>query len=171
MNREIHVGLCTPKSRPVDGDERLAEIVERRLARRADLPLGQHDAAPACRPPSLPMADAARAPSRRSPSGGSSAISTSAIIQLVDASQPGNSMPAVLRTRLRPPSQPTRYCARSDVPSDSVDVDAGVVLREAGHLASAIDRHRQLADPVGEDALDALLPQREHVVVPASGSR
>ena len=75
-------------------------------------------------------------------------------------------MPAVLRTRLRPPSHPTRYCARSDWPSDSVDVDAGVVLREAGHFTSAIERHRQLADPAGEDALDVLLPEREPVVVP-----
>ena len=85
---------------------------------------------------------------------------------LVVASQPGNSMPAALRTRLRPPSHPTRYCALSDWPSDSVDVDAGVVLREAGHFASAVERHRQLADPAGEDALDVLLPEREPVVVP-----
>jgi hypothetical protein len=45
-------------------------------------------------------------------------------------------------------------------------VDAGVVLREARHLTSAIDRHRQLADPTGQDALDAVLPQPEPVVVP-----
>ena len=47
-----------------------------------------------------------------------------------------------------------------------LDVDAGVVLREARHFTSAIDRHRQLADPVGQDALDVVLPQPEHVVVP-----
>ncbi len=45
-------------------------------------------------------------------------------------------------------------------------VDAGVVLHEARHLTSAIDRHRQLVDPAGEDALDVVLPQREPVVVP-----
>jgi hypothetical protein len=45
------------------------------------------------------------------------------------------------------------------------DVDAGVVLRETGHFTSAIDRHRQLADPLGQDALDVVLPQREPVVV------
>jgi hypothetical protein len=27
--------------------------------------------------------------------------------------------------------------------------------------------HRQFADPVGQDALDVVLPQSEHVVVPA----
>ena len=47
-----------------------------------------------------------------------------------------------------------------------LDVDAGVVLREARHLTSAIDRHRQLVDPAGEYALDVVLPQREPVVVP-----
>ena len=46
------------------------------------------------------------------------------------------------------------------------DVDAGVVLRETRHVTSAIDRHRQLADPLGQDALDVVLPQPEHVVVP-----
>ncbi len=46
------------------------------------------------------------------------------------------------------------------------DVDAGVVLPEAGHLAPAMDRHAQLVDPVGECALDAVLRQPEHVVVP-----
>ena len=96
---------------------------------------------------------------RRKPNSGSSSISTSAMIQLVVGSQPANSMPAALRTTLRPPSQPTRYSARSDVPSDSVDVDAAVVLREARHLALAQDRHRQLADPAGHDALEVALQQ------------
>ena len=47
-----------------------------------------------------------------------------------------------------------------------LDVDAGVVLRETGHLTSAIDRHRQLADPAGQDALDVVLPQPEPVGMP-----
>ncbi len=47
------------------------------------------------------------------------------------------------------------------------DVDAGVVLCETRRLASAIDRYRQLTDPVGQDALDVVLPQPEHVVVPS----
>ena len=46
-----------------------------------------------------------------------------------------------------------------------LDVDAGVVLGEARHLTPAIDRHRQLVDPGGEDALDKVLRQREPVVV------
>jgi len=42
-----------------------------------------------------------------------------------------------------------------------LDVNAGVVLRESRHLESAIDRHAQLVDPAGEDALDVVLSQPE----------
>ena len=45
------------------------------------------------------------------------------------------------------------------------DVDTGGVLHESGDLAAIEDRHLQLGDPAGEDALDVLLPQREPVVV------
>ena len=75
-------------------------------------------------------------------------------------------MPAALRIRLRPPSHPTRYSASERLAVGQLDVDAGVVLRETRHFTSAIDRHRQLADPLGQDALDMVLPQPEHVVVP-----
>ena len=34
------------------------------------------------------------------------------------------------------------------------DLYAGVVLHEARHLTFAIDRHLELVDPAGEDALD-----------------
>ncbi len=114
---------------------------------------------------SLPRAWTPRA-SWRMPNSGSSAISASAIRLLVVGSHPGNSMPAALRIRLRPPSHPTRYSARSDSPSDSSTSTPAVVLREAGHLTAAVDRHLQLVDPAGQDALDVLLPQPEPVGVP-----
>src|SRR5262245_48859339 len=47
-----------------------------------------------------------------------------------------------------------------------LDIDAGVVLRNSRHFPSAIGRHRQLADPAGQYALDVLLPQPEPVIVP-----
>ena len=47
-----------------------------------------------------------------------------------------------------------------------LDVDAVVVLREPRHFTSAIDRHLELADPAGQDALDVVLPQPEPVGVP-----
>jgi hypothetical protein len=46
------------------------------------------------------------------------------------------------------------------------DVDAGVALRKAGHFAFSMDRHRQLVDPAGQDALDVVLPQPEPVGMP-----
>jgi hypothetical protein len=45
-------------------------------------------------------------------------------------------------------------------------VDSGVVLHESGDFAAVEDRHPELCDPAGEDALDVVLPQREPVVVP-----
>ena len=74
-------------------------------------------------------------------------------------------MPAALRIRLRPPSHPTRYSARSEVSPDSSDVDAGVVLVEARHIAFTEDGDAELIHPAGQDGLDAALPQRKEVVV------
>jgi hypothetical protein len=45
----------------------------------------------------------------------------------------------------------------------SWNVDAGVVLREARHLASVIDPHRQLGDPGGHDPLDLVLPDPKRI--------
>ena len=75
-------------------------------------------------------------------------------------------MPAALRTALRPPSHPTRYSRPEQLTVRPADVDAGGVLSETRHLASAVDRHRQLVDPVGQYPLDVVLPQREAVGVP-----
>ena len=75
-------------------------------------------------------------------------------------------MPAVFRIRLPSSVAPDEIVRPQRLAVGQLDVDAGVVLRETGHLASAMDRHRQLADPVGQDALDVVLPQREPVGVP-----
>ena len=44
-----------------------------------------------------------------------------------------------------------------------LDVDARAVLREPRYLTAVVDRHRPLLDPVGQDALDPVLPQPEPV--------
>lgn len=44
-----------------------------------------------------------------------------------------------------------------------VDVDAGVVLGEAGDLEPAVDRHPELLDPAAQDPLDVALRQRQRV--------
>ena len=46
-----------------------------------------------------------------------------------------------------------------------LDVDAGVVLREAHHLAATKDRDPELTDPAGQDGLEVALPERKEVVV------
>jgi len=46
------------------------------------------------------------------------------------------------------------------------DSDTGRFVGDARHLASPMDRHTQLVDPVGEDALDVVLPQRQPVWMP-----
>src|SRR4051812_23932549 len=98
-------------------------------------------------------------PPGRRPSAGSSAISTSAMSWLVVASQPGKSMPAALRMRLRPPSHPTGEgapprlgggpppaVAPHEVPRPpgsvpgQLHIDAGGVLAEADDLAATEDR-------------------------------
>src|SRR5438128_2650846 len=65
--------------------------------------------------PTRPPSAGPMPPPPRKPNSGTCSISTSAMIQRVVGSQPAKSIPAALRTALRPPSQPTRYCARSDV--------------------------------------------------------
>ena len=102
-------GTVDPVIGPVDGDERLADIAQGGFAGGSAAAVRSARSAPArhsppCRCPWMPSA------SWWKPHSGSSAISTSAISQLVVGSHPGNSMPAALRIRLRPPSQPTRYC-------------------------------------------------------------
>jgi hypothetical protein len=48
-----------------------------------------------------------------------------------------------------------------------LDIDAGIVLDEAHHLAATEDRHPELVGPAGQDALEVGLPEREKVVVAA----
>ena len=75
-------------------------------------------------------------------------------------------MPAAFRIRAASAVAPDEILRPQRRAVGQLHVDAGVVLRETRHLTSAIDRHRQLADPAGQDALDVVLPQREPVVVP-----
>ena len=132
--------------RPVDGDECLADILQGWLAGVFDLLFGQYN--PYFPPSARPMP-----PPPRMPISGSSSISTSAISQLVEGSHPGNSMPVPFRITLRPPSHPTRYCARSDWPSDTSTSTPVSSCAKTRHLAFTIDWHPQFADPGGQYAL------------------
>ena len=52
-----------------------------------------------------------------------------------------------------------------------LDIDAGVVLREAHHLPATKDRNPELTDPVRQDGLEEALPQRRARSCGGWGSR
>src|SRR5205814_2357496 len=52
-------------------------------------------------------------------------------------------------------------------PVRQLDVDTGGVLLDVHHVAATHDRNPEVTeDPVGQDRLEAALPEREQVVVP-----
>ena len=108
----------------------------------------------------MPMA------SWRMPHSASSASSTSAIRLLVVGSHAGELDAGCLADQAASSVAPGEILRPQRLAVGQLDVDAGVVLRETRHLTSAIERHRQLADPAGQDALDVVLPQPERVGVP-----
>ena len=133
VNREIHVGLWIPKSVPNTAIS--ASLSSRRVG---SLPAPSRCSVVTTRnvlPSSILCRPWTPVASWRTPCGGSSVSSTSAIRLLLVGSQPGNSMPAALRITLRPPSHPTRYARPQRLAVGQLDLDAGVVLREARHLA------------------------------------
>ena len=169
VNREILVGLWTPVVRPVGGDERLAQLLHGGIAAVAEMRLLQHD----------PVRPSALLPVERTDA---SALAAHADLRLLvhldlgdqpagrrippgelDAGRlPDHTAPAVAPHEVLRPERPA---------VGERDVNAGSVLREARQLAFADDRHCQLVDPAGQDALEVSLPQRESVVVVGWGSR
>ena len=142
VNREIQVGLCTlSRSRRAETSASLrswrvgpAVCTTGRRSRRP----GQH---------LLRQVDGADAPTLwgacRSPAHPS--ISTSAIIQLVEGSKPTKSIPADLRTRLRPPSQPDEVLRSQRRAVRQLNIDPGASCagaRTSSHEGSAPRVHR-----------------------------
>ena len=168
-------GTVDPVVGPVYGDERLAEIAQGGFGRGSDARLGHHDPhRPSLLVDHFAVADLVVHLAQGMHAEG---IAADAQLRLLGHLDLGDQ---VAGRRIRA-GELDAGCladqAASAIASDEIfrpqrlavgqlDVDAGVVLREAGHFTSAIDRHRQLADPAGEDALDVALPEREPVVVP-----
>jgi hypothetical protein len=75
----------------------------------------------------------------------------------VDASRLANQAAA--------PVAPDEVVGSKRCVAGQLDIDAGVVLREADHLAAAKDRDLELLDPLSQDALEVALPERKEVVV------
>ena len=152
-----------PEIGPVDGDEGLAEIAQGGFAGVAGVLFGDHDPHRSVLQPAQgmdPVGVAAQAPLR-----------LFGHLDLGDQVAGGRIPPRELDTGGFP-DQTASAVAPDEIlrpqrrAVGQLHVDAGVVLRETRHLTSAIDRHPQLVDPAGQDALDMFLPQGEPVVVP-----
>ena len=148
---------------PVHGDQRLTDIAQRWVAGGSYVLFGQHHPHP---PPLFELAD------RMDTDG----VAAEAPCRLLGHLGLGDK-PAGRRI---PPGEldAGRFAdvTASSIAADEVlgphgltvgqlDVDASVVLCEACHLTSAIDRHPQLANPVRQDTLDVGLPECEKVAV------
>ena len=143
-------GTVDPVVGPVDGDERLAEIAQGGFARGSDVRFGQHDPyRPAVRVDDLAVADLVLHPAEGMHADG--VVADAPFLRLLGQLDLGDQ---AARRRI-PPRELDAGCladqAASSVAPDEIlrpqrlavgqlDVDAGVVLREARHLTSAIER-------------------------------
>jgi hypothetical protein len=159
---------------PAHGDERLVELPKGGLRRGSDARLGHHDADRTV----ICVDDLAVADLVLDPTEGvdTDVVGVDAELRLLGHLDLGDQ---VARRRFPPGELDARRPANqaaSPVTADEevrpqrpaigqLDVDAGIVLREDGDLAAVVDRHAQLADPAGQDALDVVLPQPEPVGV------
>ena len=150
-----------PEVGAVHGDERLAQIAQRGLAARPELLLGDHDPH---RPPILQPVEAmdARSVVANTPRRFLSHFDLGDQVAFcrippreLDASCFTDDAASSVGTDEIP--RPKRLAARQ------LDLDAGVVLREAPHLAFVIDPYRQLGEPSGHDPLDPVLPDPERI--------
>ena len=149
-------GTVDPVVGPVHGDERLAEIAQGGFAGAVKLLFGHQD-------PHRPILQPAEAMEAES-------VVAKAPCRLFGDLDLGDE---VADCRI-PAGKLDAGCfadqAAASVASDEIfrpqrlavgqlDIDAGLVLRETRDVPPAVDRHRQFADPVGQYALDMVLPQ------------
>jgi hypothetical protein len=156
-------GIVDPEVGAVDRDQRLAQIAQSRLAARPDPLLGD-DAPHLAVLHRLEGVDAggvvAKSP-RRLHRG----------LHLGDQVAPGR-VPSgeldagCLADDAASSVAPDEILRPQRCTGGQLDVDARVVLREARHLTSVGDPHRQLGDPVGQDALSSVLADPERIRMP-----
>ena len=168
-------GTVDPVVGPVHADERLAEIAQGGLVRGCDVRFGDHDAyRPLILEDHLAVSDLIFHPTEGMSAAGVVADAQFRLLGHLDLGDQGAG-------RRVPTGELDAGCladqTASSVAADEVlrlqrlalgqlDVDAGVVLRDTGRFTSAVERHRQLADPAGQDALDVVLPEPEPVGMP-----
>ena len=160
---------------PVHVDQRLAEVAQGGLARVLGVRFGHHDPyRTAVREDHLAVADLVLRPTDAMGTAGVVADAQFRLLGHLGLGDQGAGR-RIPTGELDPGGLPDQ-AASSVAPGEvlrpqrlavgQLDVDAGVVLREPGYLSSAVERHRQLADPAGQDALDVVLPEPERVWMP-----
>ena len=168
-------GGVDPVIGPVHGDEPLAEIAQGGLARGSEVRFGNHDP---YRPPiqvhHLAVAYLVLQPTEGMDAEGVVADAQFRLLGHLDLGDqaagcripPGELDAGCLADQTPSSVAPDEVLCPQRLAVGQLDVDAGVVLRETRHLKAAVDRHRQLADPAGQDALDVVLPEPERVGMP-----
>ena len=160
---------------PIDGDQPFAEIAQGGFGRGSDVLFGQHDPyRPALREDDLAVADLVLHPAEAMAAEGVVADAQFRLLRHLDLGDQGagRRIPAgeldagCFTDQTASSIAPGEILRPQRLAVGQLDVDAGVVLRETRHLTSAMDRHRQLADPAGQYALDVVLPQPERVGMP-----
>ena len=116
---------------PVESDERLAEIAQGGLTGVPDVLLGHHNPHPL--PSSRSRRERMPLSSRRMPHSGSSVSSTSAIRWLVGRVPPGELDTGCLTNQAASSVAPDEIVRPQRLAVGQLDIDAGVVLREARH--------------------------------------
>ena len=149
--------------RPVGDDECLAEILQGGLAGVFDLLFLQHDPE---RPSALHPVDGTDATAL----GAHADLRLLVHLDLGDhpagrGIQPGEVDAGGLADQAASSVAADEVLRSERRVAGQLDIDAGVVLREAHHLAATKDRNPELTDPVGQDALEVALPERKPVVV------
>ena len=163
VNREIQLALRSPKSVPYTPTSASRSSLHAGVAGVVDVSFREHD------PNRLPL---------RPPTDGmlADAVATEAELRLLvhldlgdhpagRGIEPGEVDAGRLADQAAPAVAADEVVRSERRVVGQLDLDAGVVLCEADHLAAAKDRNPELGDPVGQDGLELALPQREHVVV------
>src|SRR5262249_55466485 len=150
-----------PVVRPVDGDECFSELVHAGVAALVELSFGEDDPN---RLPFLSATDGMLA----------GAVATEAELRLLvhldlcdhparRGIQPGEVDAGCLADHAASSVAADEILRSEHRAAGQLDLDAGVVLCEANHLAATKSRDPELSDQVRQDALEMALPEREHV--------
>ena len=161
-----------PEVGAVHGEERLAELAQGGLAAGPDLLLGQREPQrPSIAVEHLAVADLVLQPADPVYSEGVVADAQLRLLghlglgdQVALGRIPAGELDArCLADDASPSVAPDEILRAQRLAIRQLDVDAGVVLRVARHLAAVVHQHRQFGDPCRHDPLDLVLPDPKRI--------